>query len=232
MNIRTFLLGALCGAVVFAIVDRLVQEHERRNALREKPLPAARASQDSMQDELQALTRKDAASAPPQEPVPPEVDMGVMEEDEAIDADDSQSNLVQHARLPQTPGGAEGQDDMTAARQESQPSLDEQGEQQTAAQPDDASWSAYMEQTLRQFLARHPSAPKFDVLSIRCSSGLCEIRAAGFDESTWPVWGQVVYDLSQQSWYEFGEAAHDAGRFPEYDGRYVLRTKLKRQPRQ
>lgn len=57
MNVRTFLLGALCGAVVFSILDRLMEERERRLALREEDSPAADVRSEAQTLELQPAVR-------------------------------------------------------------------------------------------------------------------------------------------------------------------------------
>lgn len=82
-----------------------------------------------------------------------------------------------------------------------------------------------MEQALRQFLGRHPAASQFDILAGACESSLCEIRAAGFDQSAWPVWQQVAHDTRHQPWSEFGQVGTSMQQIEERD---VFITRLAR----
>lgn len=95
-------------------------------------------------------------------------------------------------------------------------------------EPRDPSWSYYMEQTLRQYLASHARAAQFDFTSVDCRTTFCEVRAFGFDESTEPVWVQVMYDVKQQPWSEFGQYGTASGR---EGGRLVLIGTFHRLPR-
>lgn len=232
MNVRTFLLGALCGAVVFSILDRLMEERERRVAARGAEAPRAEARSEARPRELQPAGTPAPTSDSPEPPVASTEATGSQDQEELI-AEQQESQRSSAAQQPRIATEAEA-DARGSTKDAGSDEDDSPGEEAPApvAQPDDQTWGPFMEQALRQFLASHRAAPQFDVLSIRCTSSLCEIRAAGFDESTWPVWGQVLYDIRQQPWADLGEVGSDAGRFAEYDGRYVLRAKLKRQPRQ
>ncbi len=89
----------------------------------------------------------------------------------------------------------------------------------------DESWSYFMEQTLRMFIANHADAGKFSVFHIECRTTMCEIQVIGFDESTSPDWSRVLYDMTLQPWYEFGQVGTHAGR---YQGQLALLTRLTR----
>jgi hypothetical protein len=93
------------------------------------------------------------------------------------------------------------------------------------SEPKDESWAYYMEQTLRQFLGAHPSIVQFDISYIECRTTKCQIEVFGFDESTAPVWQQVMYDISQQPWSEFGQTAIASGNV---DGRLAIVSTLHR----
>lgn len=79
------------------------------------------------------------------------------------------------------------------------------------SEPKDDSWAYYMEQTLLQYLSAHPSIDQFEISSIQCRTTKCQIEVFGFDESTVPVWQQVMYDIRQQSWSEFGQYGSSSG---------------------
>ena len=86
-------------------------------------------------------------------------------------------------------------------------------------EPKDDSWAYYMEQTLLQFLSAHPTIDQFDISSIECRTTKCQIEVFGFDESTVPVWQQVMYDIRQQPWSEFGQYGSSAGNI---EGRLTI----------
>jgi hypothetical protein len=239
MNIKDFLVGALCGAVAFAIVDRLHYEYERRSSAYGPDSGAADGAKETRRTESSPTT----TFAPDSER--PEVPAAELEEHETFEGEAAEiSGRATANGDPTTANGepeSEARDTATTAPAQARPDgadskregSSEAGEATASApQPDDTTWGPYMEQTLRQFLANHRTAPQFDVLSIQCSSGLCEIRAAAFDESGWPVWQQVMHDLSLQPWYEFGVVGSDVGRYPEYGGRLVVRAKLNRLKRE
>lgn len=94
-----------------------------------------------------------------------------------------------------------------------------------AKEPIDQSWAHYMEQTLSQYLASHPKASQFDITSVNCRSSFCEVVAVGFDESTWPVWQQVMHDVKQQPWSEFGQIGSS---LESREGRVILNATLHR----
>ena len=86
-------------------------------------------------------------------------------------------------------------------------------------EPKDDSWAYYMEQTLLEFLSGHSSISQFDIARIECRTTKCQIEVTGYDESTWPVWQQVMYDIRQQPWNEFRENGSSHGTV---DGRHVI----------
>lgn len=90
-------------------------------------------------------------------------------------------------------------------------------------EPKDDSWAYYMEQTLLQFLSAHPSINQFDISSIDCRTTKCQIEVFGFDESTLPVWQQVMYDIRQQPWSEFGQYGSSSGNV---DGHLMIVSTL------
>jgi len=88
-----------------------------------------------------------------------------------------------------------------------------------AAEPKDESWAYYMEQALLQYLGSHSSIAQFDISSIDCRTTKCQIEVVGYDESTVPVWQQVMYDIRQQPWSEFSQYGTSFGTV---DGRLVI----------
>jgi len=96
-------------------------------------------------------------------------------------------------------------------------------------EPKDDSWAYYMEQALLQFLGSHPSMSQFDISRIECRMTKCQLEVVGFDESSVPAWQQVIYDIRQQPWSEFGQYATSSGNV---DGRLIVIGTLWRQPEQ
>jgi hypothetical protein len=96
-------------------------------------------------------------------------------------------------------------------------------------EPKDNSWAYYMEQTLLQFLGGHPSTAQFDISRIECRTTTCQFEVVGYDEGTVPVWQQVMYDIRQQPWSEFGQYGTSSGNV---DGRLILIGTLLRQTEQ
>lgn len=93
------------------------------------------------------------------------------------------------------------------------------------AEPEDDSWSYFMEQSLRQFLGQHPKASLFTIFNVECRTTLCEIQATGYDPSTAPDWDRILYDLGQQPWYDF---RHVGTSQDEYQGQLAIVTHLTR----
>ena len=93
------------------------------------------------------------------------------------------------------------------------------------SEPKDESWAYYMEQTLLQFLSAHPSIDQYDISSIECRTTMCQIEVFGFDESTYPVWQQVMYDINQQPSSEFGQYGTGTGNI---GGRVMIFSTLHR----
>ncbi len=91
--------------------------------------------------------------------------------------------------------------------------------EQLGAEPKDVSWAYYMEQTLLQYLSSHSSIAQFDISLIDCRTTQCLIEVIGYDESTVPVWQQVMYDIRQQPWSEFGQYGTSSG---VVDGRLTI----------
>ena len=96
-----------------------------------------------------------------------------------------------------------------------------------AVEPKDESWAYYMEQALLHYLGSHSSAAQFDISSIECRSTTCQIEVIGYDESTGPVWQQVMYDIRQQPWSEFGQYGTSWGMIDE---RFVIVATLHKVP--
>ena len=89
----------------------------------------------------------------------------------------------------------------------------------------DDSWSYFMEQALRQFVSNHAEAAKFSIFHIECRTSMCEIQAIGFDDSTGSYWSRILYDLSLEAWYDFGEVGTYSN---DYQGQLAILTRLKR----
>ncbi len=77
------------------------------------------------------------------------------------------------------------------------------------AEPEDDNWSYFMEQSISMFLSQHPNAGLFTVFSVECSTTLCQIQIIGFDESTSPDWGRVLFDLRKSALVRLQPGAYD-----------------------
>ena len=95
------------------------------------------------------------------------------------------------------------------------------------AEPEDDSWSYFMEQSITIFLSQHRNADLFSVFSIECRTTLCEIQVIGFDQSTSPDWQRVLFDLTQQPWYDFGMVGTS---IDDFQGQLAIVTYLTRRP--
>ncbi len=87
------------------------------------------------------------------------------------------------------------------------------------AEPKDDSWAYYMEQAMLQYLSSHSAIAQFDISSIECRTTQWQIEVIGYDESTVPVWHQVMYDMRQQPWSEFSQYGSSSGMI---DGRLMI----------
>lgn len=93
------------------------------------------------------------------------------------------------------------------------------------AQPEDDSWSYFMEQALAEFIGGHPNADKFVIFNIECRTTLCEIQAVGYDGSTSPDWSRILYDLRSQPWQDFEQVGSSS---TSYQGQLAIVTHLRR----
>ncbi len=189
MNIKTFILGVITGAVALAVIDKVVDRQRGQAALESAPAQRAGSSGEVTQNggPEEAPQRTDGVEGTP--PLSPS---------QIGEAADSELDDATHR----------GSHDPAEAK--------------------DPDWAYHTEQTLQQFLAKHPSAPQFDVLAIDCRTTYCDIRAAASSEAAWPVWQQVVYDITQQPWSEFGQTGSSSN--PTEGGIGLVAT-LHRRPR-
>jgi hypothetical protein len=93
------------------------------------------------------------------------------------------------------------------------------------SEPIDESWSYFMEQTLQMFISNHAEASKFSIFHIECRTSMCEVQVIGFDESTASDWSRILYDMSLQPWYEFGQVGTTQNG---YQGQLAILTRLTR----
>ena len=92
-------------------------------------------------------------------------------------------------------------------------------------EPKDDAWAWNMEQAILQFLAAHGQSGNYEIARIECRTTACLIEVHPFTEAAAPAWPVVMYDMTQQPWYGFGEAANSTG---EADGRLLIVQTLKR----
>lgn len=94
-----------------------------------------------------------------------------------------------------------------------------------AAEPKDDSWAHHTELAILDFLSNRPNSTHFDILYVECRTTFCQIRVSGFDESTRPEWQQIVYDLRQQSWFDFNQQGNSSGWI---NGQFIIVQNLEK----
>lgn len=140
MNVRTFLLGALCGAVLFSIVDRLVEERERRLAVRERDSPAADVRLEAPLPEPQSAVTPAPTSGPEEHLVATAAAL-----DQDIEAAEPASGDGDPTAAP--PRGAASEDmPKVNEPEDSQSDVDSSSEAGATAKarPDDETWGPFM----------------------------------------------------------------------------------------
>lgn len=231
MNIKTFILGVITGAVALAVIDKVVDRQRGQAALESAPAQRAGSSGEVTQNggPEEAPQRTDGVEGTP--PLSPS-QIGEAADSELDDSSQGRADAgatSTQAKNPQdAPGGTNER--TSADADDPDATLDDATHRGShdPAEAKDPDWAYHTEQTLQQFLAKHPSAPQFDVLAIDCRTTYCDIRAAASSEAAWPVWQQVVYDITQQPWSEFGQTGSSSN--PTEGGIGLVAT-LHRRPR-
>ena len=131
---------------------------------------------------------------------------------------------VQRESAPDRPGSSSSAGSDEPAVRDTEWAL-EQRRAELDAEPRDDSWAYYMEETLTQFLARHPGIVEFDVSYVECRTSYCQLQVIGFDASTEPTWSRIMYDLRQalpEQTAAWGTSSYDL------EGRHAIVTTLSR----
>ena len=218
------MVGVVLGWTARGVVDRdedaLPVHQESPAATESEPANEARAPSDPIEPQAPSSSRPDSIASTPkgdasetefedQQPVQlaPQIPPGDAERP-SIPVSDAHASFIYNQST---------RDEETGERRRVRDVLE--------SEERDESWSYFMEQTLRMFIANHADASKFSVFHIECRTTMCEIQVIGFDESTSPDWSRVLYDMTLQPWYEFGQVGTTAGR---YQGQLALLTRLTR----
>ena len=231
MNIKSFIAGAIFGAIVFAVATRLMVDDDltqpvppnTAQTVRPPTSDAPSTARNPLRPPTFATQNIQTAARP--EPVPtPAIEP--IEADRSVDQPSTSSQI----KLPEivTPAPitelhkkllAENKD---KDRHSNKPT-DAHAELEAEAKDD--SWAYYMEQSLQQFLAGHPDSPNFVISNIECRTTMCEIQAIGYDESTGPAWNAMLFDMRQQPWFDFSESGSSSSSI---DGSMAIITTLRR----
>lgn len=226
MDLKSFVFGAICGGLVYAGVSSLF--------VRQSPAVPAESNAGAAERAAQSPSEQPAAVADEK----PDSPLSDSRERVASGRTTTESPSAEVERAPETPRSTESSPASVGASSSASPSSSGQSkstQQQRSwfahhravlmEERKDEAWAYFMEQAIQQFLAKHPSMPEFSLEYIECRTTACQIGVAGYDESTGPTWQRVMYDMRQQSWYEFGQVGSSSG---PVEGRHMTIAELKR----
>jgi hypothetical protein len=216
MDARSLIAGLVIGAVGSSLVHRAI-DRERESAPETQQRIAGQVDAEARAD-AEVAARESRASMP---------DAGsavAPTSDEETLGGKAEASV--RARPPSTANSPPGTAPVTTTTSLSDTSVSARAVRMK--EDKDVAWSPYMEQTLRQFLAGHRLIHQFDIRGIDCRTTFCNIVAVGFDDSTGPVWTQVVHDMQRQPWSEFGQVGSSTR---DLEGRPLFETTLHRKER-
>jgi hypothetical protein len=218
MDARSLIAGLVIGAVASSLFHWAVDREPQSTAGTPQPSPGQADAE--VPAEVDAVASR--ASIPEAGTV---VSPGLDGErnDERTEGARTDPESFRRARPPDTQGAQRGKTAATTSTSFADTSASARSVRMK--EDKDVAWSPYMEQTLRQFLASHRLIHQFDITGIDCRTTFCNIVAVGFDDSTEPVWAQVVHDTQRQSWSEFGQVGSST---TIREGRPVFETTLHR----
>ncbi len=215
VDIKAFVLGAACGIAIYAIAQHVVREER-------PPIPV----------ETQSNLRGSTVSSAADETGPTAThksDRQTLLFGLQVGEGD-RTNELDASMPPESPGQREEPIDSERAQPEQEkrrkgttitPGMDttklwlDRAYSKLQSQPRNESWAYDMEIAIQQFLATHQSIGDFELGYVECRSTLCQIKAIGFDESTGPTWQRVMFDMTQQPWYAFGQTASSWSRIDD-----------------
>lgn len=226
MNIKTFLVGAASGALVFATASwilginferGLTEGTDTRAEPSEAPIVGV---SDSIADRpSEILTSSDLDTVETGRtvtPTPNVPDVKVTEEPTADSRSDPGTFPIGETKNQPTEEGDVPNNEfdwMTDRRAELE------------AEPKDDSWAYYMEEAILQFLTSHPAIADFDISYIQCRTTMCQIEVIGYDESTGPTWQRVMFELRQQPWSEFSQTGSSSANVND---RFIIIATMRR----
>jgi hypothetical protein len=221
MDLKAFAIGVACGAALFAVTTRFMQEDPAAND------PSSnQASADNQQSGATLEPGTSEVSPAPGQPSSTRV--GTFHRDGQAGA----ASAVPVARLGtnvsdvSTTRGAQPRsppDSSASLVVDAQRHFVERARERLLAEPKNISWAYDREFAINQFLLNHPAAAEFEIPYAECRTTHCQIKAIGVDESTGPTWQRIAFDMTRQPWYDFVQHGSSSGRV---DGRLVIITDL------
>lgn len=216
MNYKIFLVGAVCGAATVAAVDWLLLGAHLPYSDDERIAEIAANSSIEAREAGRSLSFEDRLPDAPSASVQPETPSAVTEVDVTPMSRDQPESRQNKENLQTNESNDIARDTSYW--------LDKRREE-LEAEPKDDSWAYYMEQTLTQFLSRHPAIAEFEISYVECRTTICQIQVIGFDESTGPTWSRIMYDLRQvlpERTQEWGMSGYNL------EGRHAIVQTIKR----
>jgi hypothetical protein len=98
-------------------------------------------------------------------------------------------------------------------------------QQRLAKEQKDQDWAYFTERAIVDSVSAHSLAGEFHIVYVECRMTLCQIKVNGYGESSVPKWNQIIYDLAQESWAEFGQRGMSSG---VTEGQFVIIQELHR----
>ena len=197
MDTKSFVIGAACGALIFATASQFLDDDNEIAVIET-------SNQEASPTAIPLVEPTDIEIDRPSDSSNPSVVRTAEAENQGA-VDQARNDSGASDRLPRWPGNIQGVID---------------------AEPKDDSWAYYMEQTMLEYLSSHPAISQFEISYIECRTTVCQVKVIGYDESTSPVWQQLMYDMRQQPWSEFGQQGNSWGTV---EGRLVILENMHRQ---
>jgi hypothetical protein len=206
VNIKSFLIGAASGALVFAAVNWIL-EAGRENGLTEAPSSAAKSTIAPIAGPPVAREDRPADSSLP------------MRSTDRVTA----SKRSEPRQFPTTETHDQPIADSDVPDRDSGLVADRRANLET--EPKDEGWAYNLEQGILQFLTNHPAIAEFEISYIKCRTTVCYIKAIGYDKSTGPTWQRIIDDMREHFRGEFGQVGSG---YTDSEGRLVIIANLHR----
>jgi len=226
MDLKSFVVGAVCGGLVYAGVSSLLMRQSSPVSAEGNGSVAERAAHSP--SERPAAVANENPDSPPSDSRARIASGRITTESDSAQFEPAPGTARSTESSPESVGSASSVSQSSSDQNESteqQRSWFANRRAVLMEEPKDQAWAYFMEQAILQFLTNHSSMPEFSLEYIECRTTACQIGVAGHDESTGPTWQRVMYDMRQQSWYEFGQFGSSSG---QVEGRHMTITELQR----